>query len=229
MIEKLFTQIGGQFITPAAEIQEKLKKVKAFIFDWDGVFNDGMKVGETGSPFSDVDAMGTNMLRFSYYLQHQYTLPYTFIITGSHNQSALKLAQRERFHMAFYSAKFKKQALDMICEKYQLHYENFAFVYDDILDLELTKLCGVSFQIKRAANPLFNQFTLGNKYCDYATAHAGHEHGLREVCELIIGLSGDYNTTIEKRVAFKGEYEDYLATRQKIDTEIIDLKPDVLK
>ena len=56
----------------------------------DGVFNNGMKTGEQGSLFSDVDAMGTNMLRFNYYLNNNKTIPLSFIITGSNNQSAIK-------------------------------------------------------------------------------------------------------------------------------------------
>ena len=31
----------GSFITKPAEIQQKLAKVKAYVFDWDGVFNIG--------------------------------------------------------------------------------------------------------------------------------------------------------------------------------------------
>ncbi len=228
-IEKLFTDIGGSFITPVNEIQEKLKNVKAFIFDWDGVFNNGMKTGEQGSLFSDVDAMGTNMLRFNYYLNNNKTIPLSFIITGSNNQSAIKLANREKFNGCYYQAKFKKEAIDMLCEKHNLNYENFAFVFDDILDIELTKICGLSFQVKRDSNPLFNQFTIGNKYCNYATANAGHEHGLREICELIIGLTGDYSATVNKRVAFRGDYEEYLALRQQTTTEVMNLQPDVLK
>jgi len=33
----------GVFITDVAIIQQKLQQVKAFIFDWDGVLNDGRK------------------------------------------------------------------------------------------------------------------------------------------------------------------------------------------
>jgi len=42
-ISAIFTQLGGEFITPVSELAEKLSSVKAFIFDWDGVFNDGTK------------------------------------------------------------------------------------------------------------------------------------------------------------------------------------------
>ena len=41
-----FENIGGTFITPADHLKEKLSKIKAYIFDWDGVFNNGSKVGD---------------------------------------------------------------------------------------------------------------------------------------------------------------------------------------
>lgn len=54
----------GQFVTSEADIAKRLSKAKAFIFDWDGVFNNGFKQGQAGSGFSEVDSMGTNLLRF---------------------------------------------------------------------------------------------------------------------------------------------------------------------
>ena len=41
----MFEKAGGIFCTPAVSILQKLQTVKAFVFDWDGVFNDGTKGG----------------------------------------------------------------------------------------------------------------------------------------------------------------------------------------
>ena len=62
----------GVFITDVAIIQQKLQQVKAFIFDWDGVFNDGRKDIQGNSGFSEIDSMGINMMRFSYYQMQIY-------------------------------------------------------------------------------------------------------------------------------------------------------------
>ncbi|MCA6414654.1 MAG: phosphatase, partial [Cytophagales bacterium] len=59
-IQSLFAEIGGRFCIPAVDIQRKLENIKAFVFDWDGVFNDGSKRDQTGSGFTEPDAMGTN-------------------------------------------------------------------------------------------------------------------------------------------------------------------------
>ena len=67
-IIQAYQQQGGVFITPPSVLIEKLSKVKALLFDWDGVFNDGRKTQTSGSGFSEVDSMALNMLRFSLWL-----------------------------------------------------------------------------------------------------------------------------------------------------------------
>ena len=41
----IFTDLGATLVIPKEEFIEKTKKIKAFIFDWDGVFNDGLDGG----------------------------------------------------------------------------------------------------------------------------------------------------------------------------------------
>ncbi len=216
-IEDTFKGIGGTFITPTDELQNKLKKIKAFIFDWDGVFNNGSKVGDEGSSFAEPDAMGVNMLKLDFWLRNG-ILPYTFIVTGEENKSAQFLATREHMNAAFYRCKFKVKALERICKENNLQPDEIAFVFDDILDVELARSCGASFQINRNANPLFNQFLIESKSCDYRTGSTGGSGGVREICELIIGLNGDLPQAIETRIEFTGGYTQYLNDRNLINT-----------
>ncbi|WP_068474219.1 hypothetical protein [Saccharicrinis aurantiacus] len=216
-IQQQFENIGGTFITPVDELQEKLKKVKAFIFDWDGVFNNGSKVSDEGSNFSEIDAMGINMVKLNYWLNNG-ALPHTFVVTGEENRIAQFLAKRERMNAVFHQCKFKVKALKRICNDYNLQPDEIAFVFDDILDVELARSCGVAFQINRKANPLFNQFLVDNKSCDYRTGSAGGNGGVREISEVVIGLTGDMNKTIETRIEFVTDYTKYLNDRNKIET-----------
>ncbi|TLX77489.1 phosphatase [Labilibacter sediminis] len=216
-IQEQFEKIGGTFITPEIELRKKLSKIKAYIFDWDGVFNNGSKIGDEGSNFSEPDAMGLNMLKLDYWLREG-KVPYTFIVTGEENKSAQFLAQREHMNAAFYRCKFKVKALERICINYQLTPDEIAFVFDDILDVELARSCGVSFQISRNANPIFNQYLEDNKSCDYRTGHTGGNFGVREVSELIIGLTGSLPNAIETRIEFTGDYTKYLNDRDLIKT-----------
>jgi 3-deoxy-D-manno-octulosonate 8-phosphate phosphatase (KDO 8-P phosphatase) len=52
-VEKIFTSIGGTLIIPFNDLKNKAKKIKAFVFDWDGVFNNGSKTSDKGSPFAE--------------------------------------------------------------------------------------------------------------------------------------------------------------------------------
>ncbi len=216
-IQNQFENIGGLFITPIDELKHKLTKIKAFIFDWDGVFNNGSKVGDEGSSFAEPDAMGVNMLKLDYWLRNS-KLPHTFIVTGEENKSAQFLAKREHMNAAFYKCKFKVRALERICKEHNLKPDEIAFFFDDILDVELARSVGASFQICRKANPIFNQYLEDNKICDYRTGSEGGSGGVREVCELIIGLTGSLPNAIETRIEFVGDYTKYLNDRNLIET-----------
>ena len=63
--------MGAEFVISAEEIAQKFSQIKAFVFDWDGVFNTGEKNGGGSSSFNEIDSMGTNLLRFSYYLKNK--------------------------------------------------------------------------------------------------------------------------------------------------------------
>src|SRR5271170_3910119 len=109
--EIIFTELGGTFCRPFAEFKDKLSKIKAYVFDWDGVFNNGVKTAQGGSPFSEVDAMGTNMLRFGHWLKYG-ELPCVGVITGEDNPTAQYLTEREKFHALYFKSTDKLIAFD---------------------------------------------------------------------------------------------------------------------
>ncbi len=219
-IEEQFSELGGKFITSYSDLKEKASKIKAVIFDWDGVFNNGLKMSDVGSAFSEPDTMGMNMFKLDYWLRNKH-LPYTFIITGENNQMALKIANRERMNAVFLSYINKTEALNIICNKHGLKKEEVAFVYDDILDIGVAKEVGVSILISRSGSPLTTNYVISNGICDYVTGNPGGEFAVREACELLIGMNGDMNKTIDTRIRFKGDYEKYLAERNLIETQLI--------
>src|SRR4051812_17673617 len=106
-IENLFSVLGGRFITPITEMQNKLERIKAFVFDWDGVFNNGQKTSTGGSAFSEVDSMGTNLLRFSWFLKNG-SLPYAAVLSGEKNETAFYFSEREGFHASFFKVPHKQ-------------------------------------------------------------------------------------------------------------------------
>jgi 3-deoxy-D-manno-octulosonate 8-phosphate phosphatase (KDO 8-P phosphatase) len=224
--ENIFTELGGNFSRPFAEFKEKLSKVKAYLFDWDGVFNDGVKTAQGGSPFSEVDAMGTNMLRFGHWLKND-NLPVVGIITGEDNPSALYLAQREHFHSVYFKSKDKLISFDHFLKANQLQSHEVAFVFDDVLDLGVAEKCGLRILVKHGAAPIFLNYAIKNEIVDYITAH--DDHAVRETCELILSTLEVYDQAISDRSHFHANYKNYLSVRQGVETKTYFTKGDSIE
>jgi 3-deoxy-D-manno-octulosonate 8-phosphate phosphatase (KDO 8-P phosphatase) len=214
-IQQIFENQGGEFVSPPSFILDKLKNIKAYIFDWDGVFNTGTKTDLMGSGYSEVDSMGLNILRFGYWLFNQNQLPHIAIITGENNQTAIKLATRESLHAIYFGFKDKAIAFEHFLKTHQLMAEEVAFVFDDILDIPVARSCGLRFMANREGSPLFTKFLKTNNLVDYVSGQSGGGFAVREICELALGLLGQYEKAVTERASFSKEYTDYLEQREK--------------
>ena len=213
----LFSEIGGQFISSEASMIEKLKHVKAFVFDWDGVFTNASKDANLQSQFNEADSMGTNLLRFSYYLNYN-QLPITAIISGEKNNAAFLLSNREKFHASYSKCANKLIASNHLCETYHIKPNEICFVFDDVLDLSLAEISGLRIFIPRKANPLLNEYIIKHKLADYITGAQCGDFAVREACELLIGLHGNYEDVITQRKQFSENYSHYFNLRKEVNT-----------
>lgn len=218
--------MGGNFSRPFAEFREKLSGIKAYLFDWDGVFNNGVKTATGGSPFSEVDAMGTNMLRFGHWLKNK-NLPFVGIITGEDNPTAQYLAQRERFHSLYFKSSNKLVAFGHFLKSHQLQPHEVAFVFDDVLDLGVAVKCGVRILVKHGAAPMFQNYAIKNEIADYITAN--DDHAVRESCELLLSTFDVYEQAIQYRSHFNETYQSYLTIRQEVALKTYLVKGDLIE
>lgn len=216
-IERIFTDLGGQFITPAEELTRKLRAVRAIVFDWDGVFNDGVKTEAGSSSFSEVDSMGTNLLRFGLWLQQNRQLPVAAIITGVTNTQSETLVRREHFHASYSQAKHKIDVLRHLLDQHKLQPSEVAFFFDDALDLSVSEVAGVRIMVRRNANPLFTRYVVDNGLVDYITGSQSGQFAVREGCELLLGLLGQYDAVMQERLRYHPVYNDYYQQRQAIE------------
>ena len=207
----------GEFIENQDVIAKKLKNIKALIFDWDGVFHSGYKKSNKESSFSEADSMGINMLRFSYFLKDN-AIPFTAIITGENNETADYFAKREHFDEIFLKVKNKIEILDWLTQHKGFTNEEVLFVFDDILDLSIAKVCGLRFMVNRDASFMLTSYCKKNQLCDYITKNNAENHAIREISELAITLMGDYDQVIEKRINYDEDYLNYLEIRNSIKT-----------
>ncbi len=222
-IRQTAARFKGQFLTEPEELAAKLHRVKAFVFDWDGVFNGGWKDSEGSSAFNEVDAMGTNLLRFNHHLRND-KQAVAAIITGENNKAAIAFAKREHFNAVYCGIKYKATALDHLCEAYGIRDEEVVFVFDDVLDFSISARAGLRVMIGRDCNPLMIDWAKGKGYVDYLTANDGAHYALRETIELLTGVSGKYEETISERAQFTERYQQYLEERNEAQTSFYTVK-----
>jgi 3-deoxy-D-manno-octulosonate 8-phosphate phosphatase (KDO 8-P phosphatase) len=210
---------GAQLNASIGEIREKLTDIHAFLFDWDGVFNNGEKFGDQGSPFSEADSMGTNLLRLGYWLNHDRKLPVTGVITGAVNQGVNYFAKRECLDVCIRGFTDKQIAWKYFLDNFDIKPQQVAFVFDDVIDLPIAKECGLRFCVNRKASPAFKKYVIDNHLCEYVTASAGGEGAVREVCEFMLSIQGVYDDVVETRMKYAEDgYGLYLEDRQRIET-----------
>ncbi|QIP16892.1 phosphatase [Spirosoma aureum] len=218
-LEQTFTALGGQFVTSADALTEKLKAIRAIVFDWDGVFNDGIKTEAGSSSFSEVDSMGTNLLRFGFWLHHGGQLPAVAIVTGVTNNLADALVGREHFHACYSQAKNKVEVLAHFLDQHNLQPKDVAFFFDDALDLSVAEVAGVRIMVRRKANPLFTKYVIQHGYADYVTGCQSGQFAVREGCELMLGLLGQFDTVMAERLRYRPVYDQYYQQRQAIEPD----------
>jgi 3-deoxy-D-manno-octulosonate 8-phosphate phosphatase (KDO 8-P phosphatase) len=202
----------GTFVSDIDALKDKLKGIDAYIFDWDGVFNNGSKGADGSSPFNEVDSMGINMLRYNHYIRRGAN-PVTGIITGEKNPVAISFSKREHFHSVYYGIKNKKDALLHLCAAHEIQPTSVAYFFDDITDLEVASMCGVRIMVGRSCNPVLIKLAKNRGLADYITANDGGNNALREATELLKTLAGKYEETILSRANYSEDYRDYLNSR----------------
>ena len=204
--------MGTRIPNGADDLVARLSKIRAVVFDWDGVFNDGVKDEDGGSPFSEIGSTGVNMLRFGLWLK-QGSLPVSAVITGQRNKFVQLFTAREKFHGAYMGYIDKRKAFDHLLATHGLAAEQVAFFFDEVIDLPVAERAGLRAMIGRSVSPLLERAVIARGQADLITKHSGGENGLREACELLLGAMGIYDEVVEHRASFSNEYQTYLALR----------------
>jgi 3-deoxy-D-manno-octulosonate 8-phosphate phosphatase (KDO 8-P phosphatase) len=207
----------GTFIPNAAALRQKYRNIKAFIFDWDGVFNEGRKNIDGHSSFSEVDSMGINLMRFGHF-QLNKQLPITAIITGENNQLAFSFAKRENFHAIYSKVSNKEKAMQHFCKQHNISPSEVMFVFDDVLDFSVANIAGVRMMVSRTANPMLNEFAKKSRLVDYITKHDGNNYALREISELVMTMTNNFTPAVEHRMRFTEQYQNYINVRRSTPT-----------
>jgi len=63
-----------------------------------------------------------------------------------------------------------------------------------------------------------------NRMVDYINQHDGNNNGLREVSEMVMTFSNNYNLAIEHRMKYSEVYQSYISQRSKVAPQLFTFK-----
>lgn len=157
------------------KFMDDLSQIKLFAMDCDGVLTDaGMYYTETGDEmkkFNTRDGMGIGLLhRLGFY---------TAIITGENTTIVKNRAVKLGVHNVYQGVEDKVAIMERLLEKYNLTYDEVAYVGDDMNDIELLKKVKCSFSVHDAIENVKNQVR-------YVTTASGGNGAVREIADLIL-------------------------------------------
>jgi 3-deoxy-D-manno-octulosonate 8-phosphate phosphatase (KDO 8-P phosphatase) len=218
-VAEAFSALGGVFLASPEQLSERLEAARGLIFDWDGVFNAGVKGEGAHSTFCEADSMGVNLLRYAFWRRDAELAPCA-IITGEDNSSARRYAVREHFDAVCEGVKDKGAAVQELCAAWGLDCGQLVCVFDDANDLGMARRCGLRVLVRRRASPLLQRFVTERELGDYVTASEAGRQAVREAAELLLGLMGSADAVLRSRMAFDESYTRYFAARQAVRTEL---------
>ncbi|MFH1856225.1 MAG: HAD hydrolase family protein [Candidatus Omnitrophota bacterium] len=169
------------------EIRDRAKKVKAVIFDVDGVLTDGkLAYGNFGDElkFFDVqDGLGMQLLREASI--------YTFIISGKSSKITSKRAIETKITKAFQNIGDKLAVYEKIKKKFDLADEDFCCIADDLLDLPVISRVGFACAVFNAQDEI-------KEKAHYVTARSGGNGAAREVINIILKAQNKWPEVTKK-------------------------------
>lgn len=165
------------------KLKSKAEQIKLVLTDVDGVLTDtGIYYspdGEMIKRFSIRDGMGVERLRKHAGIE-------TAIMTGENSGTVKARAQKLKITQVYLGVTDKKSLFDEILKKNQLQPENIAFIGDDVNDLEIMKLVGLT------ACP-GDGMSFIKDISDYICENKGGYGAFREFAELILALQHSNN------------------------------------
>ena len=155
--------------------EEKMRQIRLVAFDVDGVFTDGrLFIGDDGvetKGFHTQDGFGVRNL-----LAHGFEVA---VISGRHSRAVeIRMEQLGVSHVILGSRE-KEKEFRKLTAKLGLTAEQCAYVGDDVPDLPLLEIAGLSIAVANAVTEV-------RSVCDLTTVASGGAGAVREVCDMLV-------------------------------------------
>lgn len=160
-----------------SEKRKRLKGVKLFATDCDGCLTDGkLYIGENGEQFkvfSVKDGQGIRLLQ-----SHNIT---SAIITTRNSGILERRAKELDIGELHQEIRRKEVVLAELAEKYNISFEQIAYLGDDLNDLRAIQMAGISFAPADCARQIRSEV-------DVVLRASGGNGALREAVEMIVDM-----------------------------------------
>ena len=158
----------------------KCKKIKLILTDVDGVLTDGgmyyTKDGDIMKKFFVRDGMGVALLK-------KEGIP-TIIVTKEKSTVTKKWSNNMNIEKLYWGIIKKEDILEKVCKDYKIKSQEVAYIGDDINDVGLLKLVGLSASPSDALDTVV-------KICDYTCSHSSGNGAFRELADLILSVQNN--------------------------------------
>ena len=152
-----------------------MKIIKLVLTDIDGVWTDGgMYYDQTGNEwkkFNTYDSAGV-------LLCHKKNIP-VGIITGENTDIVKRRSEKLQVDYLFQNVSDKLMVAQKLCDVLSVKLENVAYIGDDLGDIELLRVVGISAAPASAPDYI-------KKHVDLITRKKGGEGAFREFVEIIL-------------------------------------------
>ncbi len=169
------------------ELKYKASKIKAAVFDVDGVMTDGsLTFDENGieyKTFNAKDGQGIVMLNRAGFI--------TAIITARQNGTVRHRFENLGMTKLYEGQKNKMLALEAFMEEFALEPEEIAYMGDDLPDICVLKKIGLSCAPADAVQEVIET-------AEFISSKNGGRGAIREMCDFILKSTGKYDLIMEK-------------------------------
>ena len=165
--------------------ENKCGSIKLFLTDVDGVLTDaGMIYSERGDEskkFCTLDGGGLMLLKAVGIK--------TGFVTSERTRLVARRAGKLRVDFLLQGVKDKRKAVEELCEKINISPAETAYIGDDINDIPLLRIVGISATVPDHTLP-------PEQHLDYVTHRKGGDGAVRDFAEWILRQRGEYETAL---------------------------------
>lgn len=162
-------------------IHNKLKQIKAFVFDVDGVMTDGTVIATEDGHF-----LRNFNIKDGYALQHAVKAGYLMaIISGGNSLGVVKRFQQLGLKDIYVGQQHKTSAFEEFLSKHRLLPQEVLYMGDDMPDYELMQIVGIAACPQDAATDI-------RAICHYISPISGGKGCVRDVLEKTLKLQSKW-------------------------------------